>query len=152
MRTLGNIIWHIPFCGFLSALLAFLLGIIFIVTVIGAPIGFGLLQFSKFLLSPFSSAMVNKKDLNIQENNQLWATFGFIARIIYFPIGLILIICTVFQLFGLFISIVGIPVALVMAKSLGTYWNPVGKVCVPIAVQQELEQRKDKEQVQKHLG
>ena len=151
MRTLGNILWHIPFLGFLTALGTFLIGSLFVITVIGAPIGLGLIQLSKFLLTPFSSAMISKKDLNVDQN-KLWQSFSFIVRILYFPFGLMLAIATIFQIAALFITIIGIPVALVLAKSLGTYFNPVNKTCVPKAVQNEVEQRKAKEQVAKHLG
>jgi hypothetical protein len=58
----------------------------------------------------------------------------------------------VIQTAGLFISILGIPAGLVVAKSLGTYWNPVNKKCVPAAVSNELQRRKDEEAVKKHLG
>jgi len=51
---------------------------------------------------------------------------------------------------GLFITIVGIPVAIVLAKSLGTYYNPVNKVCVSIAVAEEVASRKAKEHVDNH--
>jgi len=151
MRTLGNILWHIPFLGFLSAIGTFLFGGLLFITIIGAPIGLGLMQLSKFLLTPFSSAMISKKDLKA-EQNKLWQAFGIIIRIIYFPFGLILAIVTIFQIAGLFITIIGIPVALVLAKSLGTYFNPVNKVCVPKAVADEVSQRKAKAVVEKHLG
>jgi uncharacterized membrane protein YccF (DUF307 family) len=150
MRTLGNILWHIPFLGFLSAIGTFLIGGLLFITIIGAPIGLGLMQLSKFLLTPFSSAMVSKKDLKA-EQNKLWQLFGIIVRIIYFPFGLILAIVTIFQIAGLFITIIGIPVALVLAKSLGTYFNPVNKVCVPKAVADEVSQRKAKAAVEKPL-
>ena len=75
-----------------------------------------------------------------------------IVRILYFPFGLFLAVVTVFQIAGLFITIIGIPVALVLAKSLGTYFNPVNKTCVPKAVADEVASRKAKEQVDKHLG
>jgi len=151
MRTLGNIIWHFPFLGFLSALGVFLTGGLFVITVIGSPIGLGLIQLSKFLLSPFSSAMISKEEINI-EQNKLWQSFSLIIRILYFPFGLILTIVTTLQIAGLCISLIGIPVALVLAKSLGTYFNPVNKKCVPKAVKDELDQRKAKEQVKEHLG
>jgi uncharacterized membrane protein YccF (DUF307 family) len=151
MRTLGNILWHVPFLGFLSALGTFLIGGLLVITVIGAPIGLGLIQLSKFLLTPFSSAMISKKDLKADQN-KLWQTFGIIVRILYFPFGLFLAVVTVFQIAGLFITIIGIPVALVLAKSLGTYFNPVNKTCVPKAVADEVASRKAKEQVDKHLG
>ena len=151
MRTLGNILWHVPFLGFLSALGTFLIGGLLVITVIGAPLGLGLIQLSKFLLTPFSSAMISQKDLKADQN-KLWQTFGIIVRILYFPFGLFLAVVTVFQIAGLFITIIGIPVALVLAKSLGTYFNPVNKTCVPKAVADEVASRKAKEQVDKHLG
>ena len=129
MKTLGNIIWHIPFMGFMSAFFTFIIGGILVLTVVGSPIGLGLIQLSRFLLTPFSMSMVSKGDLNIKQN-LLWRTFGIFVRIIYFPFGLILAIVTLCQIVGLFFSIVGIPVALVLAKSLETYFNPVNKVCV----------------------
>jgi uncharacterized membrane protein YccF (DUF307 family) len=151
MRTLGNILWHIPFLGFLNALFTFLLGGLLVITVIGAPLGLGLIQLSKFYLTPFSKAMISKSDLKTDQN-KLWKTFGIIVRILYFPFGLVLAILTVIQIAGLFISLIGIPVALVLAKSLSTYFNPVNKICVPKAVADELAQRKAKEQVDKDLG
>ncbi|MCK4312251.1 MAG: hypothetical protein KAW88_05905 [Candidatus Cloacimonetes bacterium] len=151
MKTLGNIIWHVPFCGFLTALFTFLIGGLLFITVIGAPIGLGLMQLSKFFLAPFSRAMIDKKDL-IPDQNKLWKIFSIIIRIVYFPLGLILAIFTIIQIAGLFVSLIGIPVALVLAKSLSTYFNPVNKKCVPRAVSEELEQRKAKSEVDKHLG
>jgi len=43
----------------LTALCTFIIGIIFIITVIGAPIGLGMIQHSKFLLTPFSKRMIS---------------------------------------------------------------------------------------------
>lgn len=151
MRQLGNILWHIPFMGFLTALFTFLVGSLLVLTVVGAPLGLGLIQLSKFLLSPFTNSMVNKKHLNVEQNKS-WKTYGHIVRIIYFPIGLFLAIGTIFQIVLLFISIVGIPVAVILSKSLGTYFNPVNKKCVPRAVSKELENRKAKDQVDEYLG
>lgn len=151
MKTLGNILWHFPFLGFVNALLTFLLGGILVITVIGSPIGLGLIQLSKFLLAPFSSSMLDKKDLNI-EQNAIWKSFGFIIRILYFPFGLLLALLTILEIAGLFVSIVGIPIAIVLAKSLSTFFNPVNKKCVPVAVADEILQRKTREQVNKHLG
>ena len=94
--------------------------------------------------------MISKKDLKANQN-KLWLTFGFIIRILYFPFGLILAIVTIFQIIGLLITIIGIPVALVLAKSLGTYFNPVNKVCVPKAVADEVSSRKAKEQIKNNI-
>jgi len=153
MKTLGNILWYFPFLGFVNALFTFLLGGLLVITVIGAPIGMGLIQLSKFLLAPFSSSMVDKQDLNIDQN-ALWKSFGFIIRILYFPFGLILVVFTIFEIAGLFVSIVGIPVAIVLAKSVSTFFNPVNKKCVPVAVAvaDELQKQKAQNQINKHLA
>ena len=141
MRTLGNILWHFPFFGFINALTTFLVGLLLLITVVGSPLGLGLIQLSKFLLTPFSSAMVDKKELDTNKND-LWEIFGIFVRIIYFPIGLLLSVVTIVQIAGLFVSIIGIPVAIVLAKSLGTYFNPVNKKCVPQELADEIARKK----------
>lgn len=146
MRTLGNILWHIPFLGFVSAFITFVIGTLLTVTVIAAPIGVGLLEYSKFLLAPFGKAMISKNDLNI-ERNRAWKAYSTIVMIIYFPLGLVFAIISIFQIVGLFFTIFGIPVAIVMAKSLGTTLNPVNKKCVSISVVRELESRKAAEMI-----
>lgn len=143
MRTLANIIWHFPFLGFLSALGVFLVGGLFVITILGAPIGLGLIQYSKFLMTPFSSEMISKNDLN-RKQNLLWKSYGFIISIIYFPFGLVLTIVTIAQIVGMFVSIVGIPGAIILAKSLGTYFNPVNKICVTTETANEVRARKAK--------
>ena len=150
MKTLGNIIWHIPFLGFLNALVVALAGLFWTVTVIGAPVGVGLLEYSKFLLWPFGNSMVSKSDLKI-EQNKAWKAYSMIIMVIYFPFGLIMCCFAIFQIVALFVTIVGIPPAIVVAKSLGTYLNPVNKKCVSSAVSDELEKRKAQKDVDKYL-
>ncbi|MFT5149997.1 MAG: uncharacterized membrane protein YccF (DUF307 family) [Flavobacteriales bacterium] len=147
MRTLANIIWHIPFLGFLNALCTFLIGSLLVITIIGAPIGLGLIEYSKFLMTPFSSVMIDKRDLK-KDQNILWASYGLLVRILYFPFGLVLAIITLFQIACLFVSIVGIPLAYILAKSLSTYFNPVNKKSVDREVANEIQRRKARE----HLG
>ena len=96
-------------------------------------------------------AMVSKKDLQV-EQNQAWKAYGSIVRILYFPIGLFFAVVTIFQIVGMMLSIIGIPVAIVLAKSLKTYFNPVHMTCVPSAVRDELESRKAKAKVSQYLG
>jgi uncharacterized membrane protein YccF (DUF307 family) len=151
MKTLGNILWHIPFLGFVSAGIVYLFGLILTVTVIAAPIGLGLMEFGKFLLFPFGHAMVSKSELN-SDQNQGWKAYSTLVMILYFPLGLVLALLAIVQVVMMFISIIGIPVALVVAKSLGTYLNPVNKKCVHSAVVEELERRKGQAEVGKLLG
>lgn len=151
MKLLGNILWHFPFLGFLQAAVIYILGLILTITVVASPIGIGLMEYAKFLLAPFSRSMVSKSDLNI-EQNVLWKSFSKIIMVIYFPFGLILAAVGIIQVLALCITIIGIPMAIIIAKSLGTYLNPVNKKCVPSAVAAELENRKAKAEVEKHLG
>ena len=151
MKTIGNILWHIPFLGFLTATLTWLIGALLTVTVIASPIGLGLMEYGKFLFWPFGNSMVSKNDLNVEQNTA-WKTYSTIVMILYFPFGLFFTIVAVFQVVGLFITIIGIPAALVVSKCLSTYLNPVNKKCVPSAVTDELEKRKAQQYVTQHLG
>jgi len=151
MKTLGNILWHFPFFGFVSAILVYLLGLIFTVTVVAAPIGLGLMEYGKFLFAPFGHAMISKSDLNVKQN-PVWKAYSTIVMIIYLPLGLILALIAVCQVAAQFVTIINIPVALVIAKSLGTYLNPVNKICVHSAVVEEIERRKAKVEGGNHSG
>ena len=88
MRTLANILWHFPFFGFLTAFYTFLIGIFFTITVIGAPIGLGLIQHSKFLLSPFTKKMVSDSGAN-NEKSFIWKIMEVIAFLLYLPLGIL---------------------------------------------------------------
>jgi uncharacterized membrane protein YccF (DUF307 family) len=151
MRTLGNILWHFPFFGFVSAALTWLFGALLTITVIAAPIGLGLMEYGKFLFVPFGHAMVSKSDLNVQQN-PLWKAYSTVIMILYLPFGILGLLVSVVQVALLCLTVVGIPVALVIAKSLGTILNPVNKQCVPSAVADELERRRAQATVAKHLG
>ncbi len=141
MKTLGNILWHIPFLGFLNAALVYIIGVLLTLTVVGAPLGRGLMEFGKFLFWPFGYTMVNKKDLGV-EQNKAWKILSIIISIIYIPFGILLAIFGAIQSALLCITIIGIPQGLVIAKSLKTLFNPVNKIRVPVAVAKELERRK----------
>ena len=141
MRTLGNVLWHFPFFGFVTAAIYWLVGLLLTVLVITAPIGLGLMEFGKFLLAPFGRAMVSKADLNVAQN-PVWKAYSTIIMLLYLPLGIVLFLASAIQVVVYCLPIVTIPVALVIAKSLGTILNPVNKVCVPVAVAEELERRK----------
>jgi uncharacterized membrane protein YccF (DUF307 family) len=128
-RALGNILWHSPFLGFVDAILVFLLGLVLTVTVVAVPIGLGLMEHGKFLFAPFDHEMVSQSRLGGKQN-PVWKTYSTIVMILYIPFGIVFSIITVFQIVGLAFSIIGIPVAIVLAKSLSTYFNPVNKKCV----------------------
>ena len=151
MKTLGNIIWHIPFLGFVNAILVYLVGLILTLTVVAAPIGLGLMEYGKFLFAPFGHAMVSKSELNI-EQNKYWKAYSIVIMILWIPFGICFCVVAIFQVVATFLSIIGIPVSLVVAKSLGTYFNPVNKKCVSSAVLDEIEKRKAQKETSKYLG
>jgi uncharacterized membrane protein YccF (DUF307 family) len=140
MKKLGNLLWHFPLFGFVTALLTFLTGGLFVITVIGAPIGLGLIQHSKFLLTPFSSRMISDSKLK-KDKTPFWKILSVIAFILYLPIGIFTSIITIIQIILLFISIIGIPIAVILSKSLSTYFNPINKICVSTSVAKEIEKR-----------
>ncbi len=151
MRLLGNILWYFPLFGFLSAINAFLFGLLLTVLIIPAPIGLGLIQLSKFLLAPYSYEMVSKNDLNMKQNC-VWEAYSFIIMLFYIPFGVVFAIVAAIQAGGLLLSIVGIPLAIPIIKSLGTFLNPVGKVCVPVGVGQAVQDEKVRRQVDKFMN
>lgn len=151
MRTLGNILWHIPFLGFLTAAFYWLLGLVLTLLVVTAPLGLGLMEFGKFLLAPFGNEMVSKASLNVKQN-PVWEAYSTIVMILYLPFGVLFVILNAIQVFALCFSIVGIPVALVIAKSLGTVLNPVNKVCVPSAVAEEMARRNAAVEIDRRAG
>ena len=151
MRILGNILWHVPFLGFVTATFTYLIGLIFAALLITAPIGLGLMEYGKFLFAPFGHAMVSKTELNIQQDPH-WKAYSTFVMLCYLPFGLIFAALAAIQAAFLAISIIGIPAALVIAKSLGTYLNPVNKKCVHSAVSDELERRKAQVAVSRALG
>ena len=145
MRTLGNIIWHFPFLGFIFALCYAISGCFWCLTIVGAPLGIGLFQLSSFMLSPFSKALVSRsdlEDLTQDKQNEVMKIWRLIIRILYFPFGLLGALQAIFVIILEFLSIIGIPCGLVYAKALGAIFNPTGKVCVPRAVAEEIERRK----------
>lgn len=141
MTALGNILWYFPFLGFVNAIFTYLFGLLLTITVVAAPIGLGLMEYGKFLLAPFSHAMVSKSELGVRQN-KLWQTYSTIVTILYIPFGIIASVIAIFQVAGLFLTIVGIPVAIVVAKSLGTYLNPVNKKCISQMATEELRRRR----------
>lgn len=151
MRTLGNLLWHFPFFGFVSATLTYLLGVILAATVVAAPVGIGLMEFGKFLFRPFGQAMVDKSALNLEQNHA-WKTYSTVVMVLYLPIGVVMSVLLAVQVALLFISIVGIPAALVLAKSLGTCFNPVNKKCVSQAVADALDKRQADAAISKYVG
>ncbi|MDR2915358.1 MAG: hypothetical protein LBV74_11090 [Tannerella sp.] len=145
MKVFLNILWHIPFGGFITAIFMALTGLFFCLTIVFIPVGLGFFQISKFLFWPHGNAMVNKADLgllNEREQSQFWKVWCIINRILYFIPGLCTVISATLLAFGEFISLIGIPCGLVWIKVLGAIFNPCNKICVPESVAMEIDKAK----------
>jgi len=129
MKTLGKILWHFPLVGFINALLCLILGGIFIATVAGAPLGRGLLQLSRYFLSPFSANLEVSHE-PIRQYKDHWNVFGFYFRILYLPFGLVLFNLSLLQTALVSLTVVGFPAGRKLWRSLPAIFNPVNKVCV----------------------
>lgn len=142
MRFLGNILWWFPLFGFLNSIVLFICGGLLSLTGVGLPIGLGLIQLSKFCLAPFSRAMVNEKRIQPNKNhNNVYNVLSKIVFVIYLPIGLIIFVFGVLQVIALCLTIIFIPYAAVIAKTLPTLFNPIGKICVSRAVLDVVEKK-----------
>ena len=141
MRLLFNIVWWVLF-GWLVALIFYVLGIVLALLVVTAPIGLGLMEYGKFLLAPFSTEMISEAKFQLDAENLAWKAYSGIVMIVYvLCAGIWLALGVALSAFAQAITIVGLPNAYVLAKSLGTVFNPVGKKCVSKAVSDELKRR-----------
>jgi len=122
-----------------------------VITVIAAPIGLGLVQYSKFLLLPYSYAMIVKPEGDVPPS-PLWKTYSAILKIVYVIfIGIPLFLLTCVQIVGLCCTIIGIPAAIILAKSVRTYLQPIDKICVPYRVADAIEDDKAVKEAQKFV-
>lgn len=142
MRLLGNILWHIPFLGFLSALYMFLLGGFFTLTIVGAPLGAGLFELGRFYLAPFGNRLVDASDLGTPlSQHPVWVVWGWFITLLWLPFGLLACFFLVFQALALCFTIIGIPAGIAIFRSLETILNPVGKTVISADLRMEMARR-----------
>ena len=120
--------------GWILAIATYVIGLILTLLVITAPIGLGLMEYGKFLFLPFTHYMV-KKDSFDNKSMTAYKMLGIVYILVF---GIWLFISGIFAIIGYFVSIIGIPCAILLAKSLGTLFNPVGKVCVTKDIADEM--------------
>ena len=144
-----NALWHFPFLGFIFAFIYAFYGVLACCTIVLIPAGKGYFQIAKYLLSPYSSAIVSLKDMALikpelaeVKPSNTGEVFNIIARILIFPFGLVAAGMGFFNVIYQFISIIGIFTGLVWWRLLPSIFNPVNKVCVPREVADEIERVK----------
>ena len=120
MSCLGNIIWII-FGGFFNALGWVFIGGLWIITIVGIPIGIQCFKMARLQLAPFGKEIVTKNDSSTNLLlNILWIIFG----------GFELCIANLISAFFLCITIIGIPFAIQSLKLAKLSLMPFGKEIV----------------------
>lgn len=141
-----NVIWHFPLFGFLCSLVFAIAGVIWCCTIIFYPIGLGYFRIAKYLLSPFTSALVSQKDLELVRNdndgNSFHTSYSKIIGILFIPFGILSAIGAIFHVIYCCLSIIGIPCAYVWFNALPAFFNPTDKICVPKEVADEIDRLK----------
>ena len=158
MRGCLNVFWYFPLFGFFHALIYVIMGAILCCTVILYPIGLGYFQIARYLLSPFSSALVSRADLllvrpqDATDEKSFSDTYTKIIGVLFIPFGLIASAYAVLGIINCCLYIVTIPCVYVWTRALPAIFNPTGKVCVPIAVADEITRIKNGQTVAKFKG
>ena len=122
MRLVGNILWFL-LCGLLLAILWFVFGLLWCVTIIGLPVGLQCFKFAQLSLWPFGREVVYGPSLVSLIINVLWIVFGGLE------------ICIAALLIGglLCLTIVGIPFGLQCFKIATLALMPFGAKVVRIS-------------------
>ena len=126
MALLGNLFWFL-LGGWWNFLLYAALGLFFCMTIIGIPIGKALFQYAKLMALPFGKVIVTETELKGKENvAAVRRAGGTIANILWLPFGIFALLANLGLMIVCAISIIGIPVAIVLAKSCKFLLWPVG--------------------------
>lgn len=148
-----NVIWHFPLFGFITALIYGLGGVIWCCTIVFYPIGLGYFQVSKYLFSPFTTALVSKDDLRlISDNVEESLGYSKIIGFLFIPFGILSALGAIFHIVYCCASLIGIPCAYVWFKTLPSLFNPTNKICVPIEVANEIERVKSGDKLASYTG
>lgn len=119
MKFIGNIVWLI-LGGMVIAIVYYIVGLLFCLTIIGIPFGFQLFKFGTFSLWPFGTQVIEGKDsigCTTLFMNILWIILG------WWEIALM----HLFFGFILCITIIGIPFGMQHFKMAGLSLLPFGK-------------------------
>lgn len=143
-----NLIWFV-FVGWWQAAIYLVLSLFFAITVVGFPIAKSLLQFAKLSAAPFGKEVIRETELKGSENvSNVRKIGGFIANIIWVPIGIFLAMVYIFSGIASCITIIGIPAGIVYCRSAKFVIWPIGakvvskKQAYVSAVANELEKRR----------
>ena len=126
MTLLGNLIWFV-IGGWWNFLLYSACGLLFCMTIIGIPIGKALFQYAKLMVLPFGKVIVKETELKGKENvAAVRRVGGTIANLLWLPFGIATFLANIGLMIACAVTIVGIPAAIVIARSCKFLLWPVG--------------------------
>ena len=119
MKTIGNFLWLI-LGGLLVAMMYWIIGFLFCITIIGIPFGVQLMKFGTFALWPFGR--------KVEDGKSMTGCFNVIFNVLWIILGWWEIAAT-HAVFGLLccITIVGIPFGMQHFKLAWLSLMPFGK-------------------------
>ena len=119
MKTIGNFLWLI-LGGFLVALMYWIIGFLFCITIIGIPFGAQLIKFGTFALWPFGR--------KVEDGESMTGCLNIIFNVLWIILGWWEIAAT-HAVFGLLccVTIVGIPFGMQHFKLAWLSLLPFGK-------------------------
>ena len=101
MRLIGNLLWFL-LCGLILAVLWFLAGLLWCLTIVGIPVGLQCFKFASLSLWPFGREVVFSTGTFSFLVNILWLVFGGVEiALTALVIGLLLCVTVVGIPFGL---------------------------------------------------
>jgi uncharacterized membrane protein YccF (DUF307 family) len=124
MRTLGNIIWLV-LAGFWLAIAYVLAGIVACILIITIPFGIASFRLANFVIWPFGRTAVWKRDAGVFSviGNVIWLIlFGWELALLHLVTGALL-----------FVTIIGIPLAIPCWKMIPLALLPLGREIVPVS-------------------
>lgn len=130
-RKFIRFFWHFPCLGFLSASFSFILARLAIIVKASLPIGIGLTSLSKFLLDPYYHRMIYLKNTPFLREPD-WIAYGTVAKLVYFPMSLILSALLQIQILLLLLSIMGYPMAITISTAFKAIRSPEHYKCIPL--------------------
>ena len=151
MRSIYNVLWYFPFLGFLIAIYAAMFGLVCYIVIFLIPVGKGMFQLAKFYTAPFSFGLVRMQDYRPEEAKS-YGALGVLMLLFWLPISLVFCITLAIPFLALGMSVVLIPAAITIGRSFGAVLNPIGVVCVPLEVAEEVERRRAQRLVDRHIG
>ena len=123
MRTVLNVIWLV-LCGIWMSIAYVLAGIVCCVLIVTIPFGLASFRIANYALWPFGRTVVMRADAGAPSliGNVIWIIFA----------GWWLVLAHIATGVALFVTIIGIPLALANFKLIPVSLMPLGRVIVPV--------------------